>query len=131
MQTNLKFNTLQFFSPSNRQRNSKFVHVLLSLNAGKNNADNYYLYLEHLINSEGLKWKYVRVGHDKNDIYLTEGNEMNGYYINTNNAITNRNLIESIFQVFKIQIPYGTKQKVKVKFTFQKVEDGIYLLKKI
>lgn len=131
MQTNLKFNTLQFFSPSNRQRNAKFVHALLSLGAGKNNTDNYYLYLEHLINSEELKWKYVRVAHDKNNIYLTEGNEMNGYYINTNNAITNRNLIENIFDLLQIKITYGTKQKIKVKFTFQKVENGIYLLKKI
>jgi hypothetical protein len=131
MQTNLKFNTLQFFSPSNRQRNTKVVHALLSLGAGKSNTDNYYLYLEHLINAEGLKWKHVRVAHDKNNIYLTEGNEMNGYYINTNNAITSKNLIENIFDLLQIKIPYGTKQKIKVKFTFQKVDDGIYLLKKI
>ena len=131
MQTNLKFNTLQFFTPVNRMRDTKWIHALVSLNAGKTSNDNYYLYLEHLINAERLKWKYVRVAHDKNNIYLSEGNEMNGFYINTNNAITSRSLIENIFDLFQIKIPYGTKQKIKVKFNFQKVEDGIYLLKKI
>lgn len=131
MQTNLKFNSLQFFTPVNRTRETKWIHALVSLSAGKSNTDNFYLYLDHLIKSENLKWKYVRVGFDTNNIYLTEGNELNGYYINSNNAICNRNLIEGLYKLLGITIPYGTRQRIKVKFTFKKVEDGIYLLKKI
>lgn len=132
MQTNLKFSTLNYFTPVNRLKNTKYVHALLSLGAGAKSTDNYYLYLEHLLRLEKLDWKFVRVSHDKsNNMYLTEGNEMNGFYINTNSAITNRSLIENIFSLFNIPIPYGTKQKIKVKFDFEKVEEGVYLLKKI
>jgi hypothetical protein len=132
MQTNLKFSTLNYLTPVNRLRQSKYVHALLSLGAGAKGSDNYYLYLEHMLNCEKLNWKYVRVAHDQNkNIYLMEGNELNGYYINTNSSITNRDMIEKIFELLDIQIPYGTKQKIKVKFYFQKVENGIYLLKKI
>lgn len=132
MQTNLKFTTLNYFTPVNRLKSTKFVHALLSLGAGAKNTDNYYLYLEHLLRLEKLNWKFVRVSHDKNNnLYLTEGNELNGFFINTNSAITNRSLIENIFNLFNIAIPYGTKQRIKVKFTFEKVDEGVYLLKKI
>jgi hypothetical protein len=131
MQTNLKFNSLQFFSPSKKSTNMKWVHALFSTGAGKKNSENFYLYLDYLIESENLKWKYIRVSHDSNHIYLSEGNEMNGYFLNSNNALASRSLIEGIFDFLKIPVSYETKQKIKVKFYFQKVEEGMYLLKKI
>lgn len=131
MQTNLKFNSLQFFSPSSKATPIKWLHALYSVGAGKKNSENYYLYLDYLIQSEKLKWKYVKVSHDTENIYLTEGNELNGFFLNTNNALSSRSLIEGIFELFKVPIQYGTKQKIKVKFAFQKVEEGVYLLKKI
>lgn len=131
MQTNLKFNSLQFFSPTNKATPIKWVHALFSTGAGKKNSENFYLYLDYLIQAEKLKWKYVRVAHDSNHIYITEGNELNGYFLNTNNALTSRSLIEGIFDLLKIPYTYGTKQRIKVKFAFQKVEEGMYLLKKI
>jgi hypothetical protein len=132
MQTNLKFNTLQFFAPSySRKQADKNIHLLMTISKVRKTHDVFYLYLNTLLDSENLKWEYIRIAHDGNNLFLTKGDEYNGFKLNSNKCISNKNLMCQIFDFFKIEYNLETPMKIKLNFSFRKVENDVYLLKKI
>lgn len=50
------------------------------------------------------KWKYVAFGIEDNHIVIFEGNESNGYSFSKDEYICNVSLIETICDVYKIEI---------------------------
>jgi hypothetical protein len=132
MQTNLKFNTITFFKPVIKSKDPKIVHAMISISpTGKGTNNNHYFYLNNLILEERLKWSHVRIGHEDGNLYLTSGNEENGFKLSVNNTINSKELISTIFKMYNIVEPNEITKKIKIRFTFQKIDNDMYLLKKI
>lgn len=131
MQTNLKLNLLTYFNPVHSRTPENQAHAMISLSDKKGANDNHYFYIKHLLSNHGLKWKYIRFAHNSGNLFVTEGNEENGFFIGANNAVQNKQLLIEIFNFFRIPVPIHKGQKMKVNFTFSKVEEGLFILKKI
>jgi hypothetical protein len=133
MQTNLKFNSITFFNPVYERSGmpKNVIHVTISIAAaGKQNNNNYYFYVKNLLLLENLNWRYVKIGHENGNLYVTKGNEDNGYKISTQGTVNNKHLVATIFNMFNVATPNQITKRKKIIFTFQKIDNDMFILQK-
>ncbi len=122
---------IQFFKPTRSQgRKDKLtsdVHVTIALKGKNRKQSNYDFYLSNLMKKYNVKWRYARVGKFNGAIYIEEGISSDGYLIYRMRDITNRLLVENLFDYFGVEKPTKEDESITINLNSIKFEKGFLL----
>lgn len=143
-------NTLNFANPKSNSNHSEIVFIKPTTKRGRLNYDNVhdaYMYIglkgkerkqsRHEVNLKIMvrkekiaHWKYVKFGFYNNEIYICAGDSNDGYQLSKHNmSITNKDLLNTLFDFLNIKLPAKPDESCKVGFKYEKLDGMIRMYK--
>ncbi len=126
--------SIKFFNPIKSRgaslKNNCDAHLTIALKGKNRKQSSYVFYLQNLMKKENIKWKYANVRVYNGQIYIEEGISLSGYLIYRMRDISNRILVEALFNFLSIKKPNTEDESIIVKLSATKFEKG-YLLSAI
>jgi hypothetical protein len=134
MQTNLILNSIKFFHNKRGKRGGTFKnpHITYLVPGDVRKNSNYTFNISRIVKVDKLDWEFVKIGSFGNHLIITKATKDEGVFLaKDNKTISSKSLMNDILEFLKIQIPTKPNERVEVYFDFEKIEDNMYLLKKI